>query len=455
MSVDTASSNTSNQTPPRLSDIPGENGMPIFGNTFKMIKDPIGFGQYMRAKYGDVYRTNSFFRDNVSMLGPDANEFVLMDKGKNLSSEKGWAPYLARLFPRGLMLIDFDEHRAHRHIMTAAFKTEPMKGYMDRLNEAMPARIAAWGKKGSFAFYPAIKKLTLDMATVVFLGLEPGKKTEKINKALTDMVAASMGIVRVPIPGTLMARGVAGRKFMISFLKAEIPGRRGSDRTDIFTQLCNAADDDGNTFTDQEIVDHMIFLWMAAHDTITSSVTTLVYELGRNTKWQDKLRDEINGLGLNDNCLSYNNMNKLPLTEYAIKEALRMNPPVPAMPRQTVRDIEFKGHRIPKGTVVGVSTVATHRDPDVWDNPDKFDPMRFSPEGGVKERHRYAWIPFGGGAHMCLGLHFAYMQTKVIMAHLLPDYEIVLPDGYTTEFQIMPIIKPVDGLPVTLKAIAK
>lgn len=453
MTVETTVEAAGEQPPANLFDIPGERGMPVFGNTFSLIKDPVAFGAYMRGKYGDVYRSNTFFRDSVTMIGPEANEFFLMDKAKNFSSERGWTPFLKRLFPRGLMLLDFDEHKAHRHIMAAAFKTGPMKGYLERLNDAMPERIAAWGKTGKFEFYPAIKELSLDMATLVFLGLEPGPESEKINQALTDMVSASMGIVRVPLPGTIMARGVKGRKFMIDYLMREIPNRRGQEGTDLFTQLCNAKDDDGNGFTDQEIVDHMIFLWMAAHDTITSSVTTLVYELGRHPEWQDKLREEIKNLGLNDDRLPYEKMNDLVLTEYAFKEALRINPPVPAMPRMSVREVSFKGHRIPADTIVGISTVATHRDENLWPEPEKFDPMRFSPEGGAKERHRFAWIPFGGGAHMCLGLHFAYMQAKVIMTHLLPHFEIDLPKGYKTEFQIMPLIKPLDGLPVTLKAL--
>ncbi|WP_417458344.1 cytochrome P450 [Kordiimonas sp.] len=436
----------------RLKDIPGESGWPIIGHTMQVLKNPVGFGQYMRQKYGSVYRSNSFFRNTVNLLGPEANEFVLMDKGRNFSSEKGWAPYLGKLFPRGLMLMDFDEHKAHRHIMAAAFKSGPMKGYLERLNDDMPARIKAWGETGSFQFYPAIKQLSLDMATTVFLGLEPGDDSQKVNRALTDMVAASVGVVRIPIPGSLMAKGVKGRAFMVDFLRKLIPERRDSESTDIFTQLCQAKDDEGNTFTDQEIIDHMIFLWMAAHDTITSSVTTLVYELGRHTEWQEKLRVEIKSLGLNDDRLPYDKMNDLTLTEYAFKEALRMNPPVPAVARETVRDVEYAGHVIPKGTVIGISMVATHRDAEVWEKPQDFDPMRFSPEGGVRARHRFAWVPFGGGAHMCLGLHFAYMQAKVIMTHLLPHYEISLPEGYKTTFQIMPLIKPVDGLPLTLKA---
>ncbi|MEX0300320.1 MAG: cytochrome P450 [Kordiimonas sp.] len=451
MADSTASSGI--EKPATLNDIPGENGWPLIGHTFEMLKDPEAFSHRMQAKYGPIYRANVFFRKSVTMYGADANEFVLMDKEKCLSSELGWAPYLKRLFPRGLMLLDFDEHRAHRHIMATAFKTGPMKGYLERLNEAMPERIKAWGDKGSFKFYPAIKQLSLDMATTVFLGLQPGEESKRVNKALTDMVSASVGVVRVPLPGTLMGKGVKGRKFMMAYLDSQIAKRRQSEGTDIFTQLCQAEGEDGSQFTNQEIVDHMIFLWMAAHDTITSSMTTLVYELGRNREWQTKLRDEIKGLGLNDGRIPYELLNKLQLTEYAFKEALRLNPPVPAMPRKTTKEVEFNGHKLPKDTIVSISTVGTHRSDKLWPNPKEFDPMRFSPEGGVKDRHRFAWIPFGGGAHMCIGLHFAYMQAKVIITHLLPHYDIELPQGYKTKFQILPLIKPVDGLPITLKAI--
>ena len=438
-------------TPSKLAHIPGDSGWPVIGHTLEALSDPEALGRRMRDRYGDVYRSNTFFKDMVNLLGPDANEFVLMDKARNFSSEQGWAPWLARLFPRGLMLMDFDHHKAHRHIMATAFKTGPMRGYMDRLNDAIPDRIDAWGEKRHFGFYDAIKKLTLDMASTVFLGIEPGPEADRINKALSDMVAASVGVVRVPVPGSKMYRGVQGRKYMIRFLSQEIPKRRGSESSDFFTRLCNATDDSGKGFTEQEIIDHMIFLWMAAHDTITSSVTTLVYELGRNQGWQDKIRAEIKSLGLNDDRLPYDRMGELILTEYAFKEALRLNPPVPAMPRKTVRDVEFKGITIPKDTVIGISAVFTHRCAEYWEQPDIFDPMRFAPEGGVKERHKYAWVPFGGGAHMCIGLHFAYMQAKIIMAHLLPNYKIILPQGYSTDFQIMPLIKPKDGLPITLE----
>ncbi|GER00807.1 cytochrome P450 [Iodidimonas gelatinilytica] len=433
----------------RLDHIPGEDGWPVIGNSLEDLRDPRAYTRRMLDRYGPVYRHKLFFHEQVSLIGPEANEFFLLDREQALSSEQGWMPFLKDLFPRGLMLLDFDEHRAHRKIMTVAFKTPAMKHYCERLNLGVPARIGTWGQAGRFRFYDAIKALTLDMATDAFLGMKPGGQSAKVNTALSDMVAASVALFRYPLPGTLYGRGVAGRRFMIAFLGDLIAKRRGGAGRDTFSLLCNAKDEDGNSFTDQQIIDHMNFLWMAAHDTITSSVTTLVYELGRNRDWQEKLAAECDTIG--GEHLDYDDLGRLELVDYAFKEAMRLNAPVPALPRMTVRDTKFGGYALPKGTLVGISPTFVHRMPELWPEPDRFDPMRFSPDGGVRDRHKYAWVPFGGGAHMCLGLHFATMQAKIILFHLLRHWRIELdrPD-YEAHFQIMPLTKPKCGLPVRL-----
>ena len=268
------------------------------------------------------------------------------------------------------------------------------------------------------------------------------------------MVAASIGIVRAPLPGTAMGRGVAGRRYMCAFFGREIPKRRGAAGDDMFTQICNAEDENGRPLTDQQIIDHMNFLMMAAHDTLTSSLTALVYQLGRNPDWQDTLRDEVTTLRNEVGpVLPYERLGDLQYVEMAFKEALRLNAPVPSMPRRALRAFDFMGHRIPAGTHIGVSPMYTHRLPEVWPEPDRFDPLRFTTQNS-KGRHKYAWVPFGGGAHMCLGLHFAYMQAKVFVYHLLSERRIVLPDGYVSDFAMFPIPKPKDRLPVRLQRIA-
>jgi cytochrome P450 len=432
--------------------VPGNDGWPIIGNSLAQLRDAPGFSKRMHAKYGPVYRSHAFGGRHVALLGPEANELVMFDRDKVFSSEQGWGPVLNLLFPRGLMLLDFDHHRADRKTLSVAFKPEPMKLYCEALNEGIAARMAEWQGK-SFAFYPAIKQLTLDLAAVSFLGLPWGPESEKINQAFVDMVKASVGIVRVPMPGTRMGRGVAGRNYLIEFFGREIPKRRTGDAQDMFSQICRATDDNGNLLADDVIIDHMNFLMMAAHDTITSSATSLIMMLGRHPEWQEKLRVEMAGIGVNGDDLPYEKLNELTLTEYAFKESLRLVPPVPSFPRRAVKDFSFGGYDFKAGTYVGINPAFTHKMAEHWPDPETFDPMRFTPEASAG-RHKYAWVPFGGGAHMCLGLHFAYMQVKILMWHLLRNSQIVLPAGSGKDWQIIPIPQPKDGLPVTISKLA-
>ncbi|APG63380.1 cytochrome P450 [Sphingorhabdus lutea] len=438
--------------PPSLKDIehiPGETGLPLIGNTFAVLADPIGFGNKMQANYGKIYRNRAFGQNTVMLLGPDANELVLFDRNKLFSNEQGWGPVLNLLFPRGLMLMDFDHHRMDRKALSIAFKPEPMRAYCTALSQGIYRRIADW--PNDLQFYPAIKQLTLDLAATSFLGIDWGPEADKINTAFVDMVAASVGVARTPIPFTKMARGVAGRKYLIDYFTPQIAERRRNENMqDMFSQFCRATREDGEYMADDEIVDHMNFLMMAAHDTITSSITSMVWLLAKNPDWQEKLREECLSIAPAGGAIAYEDLSKFTLTEMAFKESLRLIPPVPSIPRRAVKDFEFGGYHIPAGTAVGVAPSFVHHMAEYWPEPEKFDPMRFTPEA-IKERHKFAWVPFGGGAHMCLGLHFAYEQMKIFMHHLLTSRSIEVNNGYEPKWQAWPIPKPKDGLHVTLR----
>src|ERR1700751_4381657 len=437
-----------------LTHIPGDEGWPIIGKTLTALADPKGHVEANFRKYGPVYRTHMFGETSISLLGPEANELVLFDQEKLFSSELGWGPILGRLFPRGLMLLDFDEHRVHRKALSVAFKSGPMKSYLAELDKGIAARIAKWKRQpGEMLLYPAMKQLTLDLAATSFLGADIGPEVAEINKAFIDMIAASVAPIRRPLPGTQMARGVKGRKRIIAYFSEQIPIRRKRGGEDLFSQLCQATHEDGALLSDPDIIDHMSFLMMAAHDTLTSSLTSFVGELAANPQWQDKLRNEVAGLGLAaDAPTSFDHLDKLPLSEMAFKEALRLKPPVPSMPRRAVRDFSFRGYAIPAGTTVGVNPLFTHHMPDIWIEPETFDPRRFADEA-QRNRHRFAFVPFGGGAHMCLGLHFAYMQAKCFARHFLQNLSVSLPPRYKPDWQMWPIPKPRDGLRVVVKPV--
>lgn len=441
-----------------LDHIPGDGGLPLVGNTFRMLADPPKFARDMVAKYGRVYKNKAFGGWQVAMVGAEANELMLFDRNKIFSSEQGWGPVLDKLFPRGLMLIDFDHHRTDRRALSIAFKPEPMRHYSGALNRGIAQEVAGWGDR-PMQFYPAIKKLTLDLAADSFIGIEWGPEADKINEAFVNMVQASVAPVRKPLPFTLMRKGVKGREFLVEYFTREtLRRRKEGGGQDMFSQFANATHEDGSLLEVDEVVDHMNFLMMAAHDTITSSATSLIYLLAKHPEWQDKLRQEILATtgGLNADGkprdIAYEDLGKLELTEMAFKEALRLIPPVPSMPRRALKDFEFGGYTIPAGAQVGINIAMVHKMEEYWDEPEKFDPMRFTPDM-VKARHKYAWVPFGGGAHMCLGLHFAYMQIKVLMVHLLSQYSIEVADNYDPDWKAWPIPQPKDGLNVTFKSL--
>jgi cytochrome P450 len=437
-----------------LTHIPGNEGWPLLGNTLQVLADPKGYIERNAAKYGSVYRNHLFGETSIALLGPEANELVLFDQARQFSSMLGWGRILGLLFPRGLMLLDFDEHRLHRRALSIAFKSGPMKSYLADLDRGIAMRVRQWkAQPGEMLLYPAMKQLTLDLAATSFLGADIGPEVDEITQAFVDMVAASVAVIRRPLPGTQMARGVAGRKRIVAYFSEQIPLRRARGGEDLFSHLCQATHEDGALLSTADIIDHMSFLMLAAHDTLTSSLTSFVGELAANPEWQARLREEVSSLGIeaNDPC-SFDNLEKMPLSEMAFKEALRRKPPVPSIPRRAVRDFTFMGFDIPAGTMVGVNPLYTHHMPDIWPDPEKFDPLRFTDEA-QRHRHRFAWVPFSGGAHMCLGLHFAYMQAKTFARHFLQSLEVSLEPGYKPDWQMWPIPKPRDGLKVKIKPV--
>src|SRR6202789_4563918 len=184
MSMQSATFPTAALMPPHrhaLGHIPGDEGWPVLGRTLKILADPKGEVERMSAKYGLIYRTRVLGETSITMLGPEANELILFDQSRLFSSTYGWGTILGRLFPRGLMLLDFDEHRLHRRALSVAFKSGPMKSYLAELDKGIAARVRQWkAKPDPMLFYPAMKQLTLDLAATSFLGAGIGPDVDDI-----------------------------------------------------------------------------------------------------------------------------------------------------------------------------------------------------------------------------------------------------------------------------------
>ena len=432
---------------PDLAHIPGPRALPIVGNTLRVLHDGYGYNLRNIARFGQVYRVQTMGRNRVVLHGADAVEFVLTDRDGIFSSSEGWDA-ISPLFSGGLMLRDFDDHRRHRRVMQAAFKAPAMRDYLAAMAPEIDRLVAQWPAGQRFAFYPAVKALTLRMGGAVFMGLSPDDpETDRLSQALVDEVTAAFGIVRRPLPGTKMGRGLRQRKRLGARFSAMIAERRATGGDDFFSRMCAARDEDGQAWTDEEIVDHFNFLMMAAHDTTSTALTAMAWGLAEHPEWQERVTAEVDAVAdpLDEEALA-----SMTVTERVFKEALRLVPPVPFIPRRAVRAFEWRGIRVPAGASVLVAPGLVMLSPEHWSDPESFDPDRFSPNRAEDRSHRFAWAPFGGGAHKCIGLHFSTMQVKAFTVALLRRHRMERASEGHVSWQRMPIPCPRGGLPMRL-----
>lgn len=431
--------------------LPGENGLPFLGHSLEFLYRPVETALRYEQKFGSAFWLEAFGLTGAVLVGPEANKLVLLDREKAFSNSKGWDFFIGRFFERGIMLLDFDEHRFHRGIMQAAFKKDALTKYLERMNPVIEQGINRWQTGKDFPVLSSIKQLTLDIATDVFMGEKLGKEADEINKAFVDCVLAGTALMRYPVPGGRWARGLKARKKLEKFFQSRIGERRRNPGDDLFSRLCLAEDENGKRFTDADVVNHMIFLMMAAHDTSTITLCSVFYNLAKYPEWQQRLRGD--SLALQKHFIQHEDLATLSRADLVMKESLRLVSPVHGIPRMTVKDVEFQGTVIPAGTFVITSPYVTHHMEEWWNEPEKFDPERFSPERNEHKKHPYQYVPFGGGAHKCIGLHFAELQVKAIMHQVLQQFEWSVSEDYTMPINFTTLPIPKDGLPVTLKRV--
>jgi cytochrome P450 len=437
-----------------LQPVRGDAGLPVLGHMVEMFRGGPDYFLHVYRTKGPVFYVDSPALPSVAALGPDAAQALYSNRNKDFS-QQGWVPVIGPFFHRGLMLLDFEEHMFHRRIMQEAFVRSRLVGYTEQVDHVVSQVIANdWvADDARFLLYPAMKELTLDIASMVFMGHEPGTDHElvtKVNNAFTTTTRAGNAIIRTGVPPFTWWRGLQARKLLENYFEARVRERRGKDGSDLLTVLCQTEDEDGNKFSDADIVNHMIFLMMAAHDTSTSTATTMAYNLAAHPQWQERCRDESDRLG--DGPVDIESLEKLEALDLVMNESIRLVTPVQWAMRQTVRDTELLGHYLPKGTNVIAYPGMNHRLPEIWTDPMTFDPERFAEPRNEHKKHRYAWTPFGGGAHKCIGMMFGQLEVKTIMHRLLRKYRLELArPGYEAKWDYGGMPVPMDGLPIVLR----
>ncbi|MFC9995110.1 cytochrome P450 [Nocardia sp. NPDC127526] len=431
-----------------LRPVMGDAGLPGIGHLLSSLGDSLDFSRERFERFGAVSWFGIFGRPVVGIGSPDAAEAVLLDRKHVFSAQRGYEYLIGPFFHGGVLLRDFDEHLHHRRILQQAFGRPSLVGYLDLTTPHLDAGMAAWQPGRDFRLYDHAKQLLLEQATVVFAGARLGPEGTRLGYAFEDAVRGGQAMIRAKVPGGVWSRGLRGRRILEEYFRRELPRKRAGDDADLFSVLCRAAarEDD---FTDEDIISHMIFVMMAAHDTSTIAISMLVYELARHPEWQERLRAE--SIALESDSLTYDDLARLPSLDLAFRETLRLHAPVGQEVRETIADTDILGYYIPQGTLIMIGAVPLMRNEDYWSDPDVFDPERFNTERHEDSSHRYAWSPFGGGAHKCIGMYFGGMTVKSVLHRMLRHYRWSVSPGYRVPLTSGTGPLPADGLPVHLQ----
>ncbi|WP_194838014.1 cytochrome P450 [Nocardia sp. XZ_19_369] len=446
-------------TPPQGSEttaVHGDAGLPYLGRVLQYMRwGPAEMvGRY--RKYGPVTVNTSLGIDRVLVAGPEALDEVLGRRRRDFG--QGWDYFIGPFFRRGLLLLEFEEHKFHRRIMQQAFTRERLEAHLAALTPVVRASIDRWVPQGGNAertvqLYPTIKELTLDIAGETFMGVDVGPQRRQLIDAFIDCTHAGLAIVRHPVPGGKWRSGLRGRKVLEEYFTAMLPEKRRSESPDFFSGLCHARSEDGGVFGDADVVNHMIFLIMAAHDTTTTTATAVAYYLGKHPEWQERVRAEVLALDaeIGGAAPAIDQLEGLRDLDLVLKESLRLMPPVPGLSRRAVRDTEIAGHYIPGGTAIDLAYQVNHLLPELWTRPELFDPERFGEARREDKSHRLAWLPFGAGAHKCIGMHFGTFEVKTVIAALVRAYAWQIPEHYRMPWGFNAIPAPRDGAPMVLR----
>jgi cytochrome P450 len=423
---------------------PGDNGLPWIGETIPWAREPLRFARERYERHGLIWRTHLIGRPCVVMLGPEANRFILGTHMRHFSSRAGWGKSITSLIGDGLSLIDGAEHRRHRRMIQPALHGAMLERYFDVMQDLAVRHAERWARDGRLKLFDGFKHLSFDIAAELMLGARTEAERARFRRRFHVFTRGLFALPAWKLPVTPYGQAWRAGKSLREMLRTTIAARRSRPGDDILYLLLEARDERGVGFTDAELVDELLVLLWAGHDTVTSLLTWIIYELLRHPAvFEAAVAEQQQVVG--DASLTLGHLRRLPVLDSIIREAERLHPPAPGGFRGVVEAFEYGGYRIPAGWTVMYSTVWTHHMPELWTEPECFDPARFLPPRGEGKKP-YSLVGFGAGPRVCVGLEFARMQMRIVVSHLLRRYRFDLVPGQDFTPVPVPTKMPRDGL---------
>lgn len=435
-------------------------GHPLFGLLGDFRDDRAGTLTRL-ALENDIARVPMGIVRNLVAIGTPAlaNE-LLTTKADSFKKAPGLTIMLRPVLGNGLLTSETDFHAKQRRLLAPAFTHKRIASYATTMAERAERFATSLRDGESLDLAEAMMRLTFEIVGKTLFDAEVDDDASDVAEALTTVMTCMFRQLEslvpippfIPTPSNLRYQRAVRRLDKVVYRIIRERRAKSEDRGDVLSMLLAARDEDGGAMSDKQVRDEAMTLMLAGHETTANALSWTFLLLSQHPDARETMEKELDALGRDP---SYEDLAKLPYTLAVFKEAMRLYPPAYMVARRAREDVTIGEHRITKGAICFVSVIGIHRRPDVWSDPDRFDPTRFL---GDKEKQlpRCAYLPFGAGPRICIGNHFALMEGHTLLATIArrARFDATSPSR-KVELEPLVTLRPKGGLPMRVATRSK
>lgn len=392
---------------------------------------------------------------------------VLIERADDFGRGRRQTRALTPLMGKGLLTSEGELHTRQRRLVLPHFSPRRIPRHADAIVTEAERTVRRWKEGAEVDLVAEMNALTMDIVTRLLFSAST-RENNVLARAITEAFEWEMHAITsmvalpiwVPTPRNLRARRniATFRQWIAGFIRQRQARATGpadpsapgpAVHQDILDDLMAARYEDGGTMPDDLLLDEVLTAWGAAQETSADAQAWTLYLLGRHPEVRDAVRAEVDTV-LGQRAVCYDDLARLPYCLQVFKEAMRLYPPAAVIPRQAIRDTVVGGRTVRAGTMVFINAYSLHRRPEVFPDPERFDPERFA-----RERERAlpkgAYLPFGTGGNVCPGSHLAMMEGHLLTALLAQRVEVeLLPGAAAIRPELLVNLRPNPGVPARI-----
>ena len=433
---------------------PGPKGLPLFGNLWQLVRDPLDFPLRIARQYGDVVRASIGKLVFYMLVHPEHIEYVLRGNHRNFSKDKG-TRLLSGLLGEGLLTSEGELWRRQRRLSQPAFQLDQVERYSEVMVSYAEQMLLKWRPGQVRDIHIDLMKLTLEIVAQTLFSANVEGKAEAVGESMeTVMNYFASPIIwfpwwqKLPTPGNRRFKSAVQQ--LNSIIYDTIARRRSGETqgNDLLARLVAARDEDGSHMTDKQLRDELVTLFLAGHETTELALSYTFYLLAGHPDADARLAAELDKV-LQGRPPTHADVRRLPYTEWVVRESMRLYPPATSIGREALTDCEIGGYFVPKGTQIALMQWVVHRDARWFDDPETFRPERWDNDL-ARRLPRCTYFPFGDGPRICIGNQFAMMEAILVLATVAQRYRLSLAPGFALELLPSVTLRPKTGVRMVL-----